>query len=209
MKKVLCIIIALTMLSLCACGNKSEEKQSNESVNQSSETSSATEIDKIDDDKAVLTGVYQVPMKNIYIDVPNYQAIGSGYSKLYVVGRKMSIAITANRDKAGTTLEQAHKDAFETYVIGYENYAKIDDLSIEQTETIKINDVEVYQFEGKLNCHDETGTYELYTFGYSFIMDGIPCSVEGTVLDRSQPQEMITEIRDTVNAMIKTLRSSK
>ena len=40
-------------------------------------------------------------------------------------------------------------------------------------------------------------------------MDGIPCSIEGTVLDKSQPEDMINQVRDTVNAMAKTVRNTK
>ena len=40
-------------------------------------------------------------------------------------------------------------------------------------------------------------------------MDGIPCSIEGTVLDKSQPQDMIDNVRDTINAMAQTVRNTK
>ena len=55
----------------------------------------------------------------------------------------------------------------------------------------------------------QTGNYELYTIGYSFVMDGIPCSIEGTVLDESQPENMINQVKDTVNAMAQTVRNTK
>ena len=160
-------------------------------------------------DSSLLTGTYNVPMQKIYIDVPNYQAISSGLSRLYVVGRKLNIAITPNWNKTGSTLEQAHKDSFDAYVINLENYAKIDELKIENDKNVTINGINAYRFEGKLKCHGETGDYELYTIGYSFIMDGIPCSIEGTVLDKSQDKDMINEVRNTVDAMMKTVRSEK
>lgn len=90
-----------------------------------------------------------------------------------------------------------------------QNYATIDELKIEKDSKVTVNGTEMYKFEGKLACHAETGNYELYTIGYSFVMDGIPCSIEGTVLDESQPEDMINQVRDTVNAMAQTVRNTK
>lgn len=44
---------------------------------------------------------------------------------------------------------------------------------------------------------------------YSFIMNGIPCNVIGSVIDKSQSPEMIAEMKATVEAMIKTVRSEQ
>mgnify|MGYP000372264039 CR=1 FL=1 len=109
----------------------------------------------------------------------------------------------------GSTLEQAQKDVVDNYILEMQNYAKIKNLTIEKDEYVTINGIDMYKFEGKLACHAETGNYELYTIGYSFVMDGIPCSIEGTVLDESQPEDMINQVRDTVNAMAKTVRNTK
>lgn len=106
----------------------------------------------------------------------------------------------------GSILEQAQKDVVNKYIGAMENYAKIDNLSIEKDEYVTINGIDMYKFEGKLNCTSEIGDYDLYTIGYTFIMDGIPCCVQGTVYNEDQPEEMINTTRDTVNAMIKTLR---
>ncbi len=116
------------------------------------------------------------------------------------------ISIVSLLLEKGTTLEQAYKDVVDNYILEMDNYANIDNLSIEKDEYVTINGIDMYKFEGKLNCHGETGKYDLYTIGYTFIMDGIPCCVQGTVYNEDQPEEMINTTRDTVNAMIKTLR---
>lgn len=90
-----------------------------------------------------------------------------------------------------------------------QNYAKIDELKVKTDETVTINGIEMYKFEGELECHYDTRRYELYTIGYSFVMDGIPCSIEGTVLNETQPQDMIDNVRDTVNVMAQTVRNTK
>ena len=143
------------------------------------------------------------------MNVPDYQKIESNRSQLFVIGRQINIAVTANWKIQGTTVEQAHADIFKDYVRNLQNYAHIDELKIEKDSKLTINGIEMYKFEGKLACHAETGNYELYTIGYSFVMDGIPCSIEGTVLDESQPENMINQVKDTVNAMAQTVRNTK
>ena len=156
-----------------------------------------------------LTKIYRIPAKKIYVNVPDYQEIESGFTKLYVIGRQINIAITADDTIKENALEQAHQAIFKIYVKNMQNYATIDELKIEKDSKVTVNGTEMYKFEGKLACHAETGNYELYTIGYSFVMDGIPCSIEGTVLDESQPEDMINQVRDTVNAMAKTVRNTK
>mgnify|MGYP003205444707 CR=1 FL=1 len=43
-----------------------------------------------------LTKIYRIPAKKIYVNVPDYQEIESGFTKLYVIGRQINIAITAD-----------------------------------------------------------------------------------------------------------------
>ena len=208
-KKILLgLICGLLIVGITTgCGNS----KTNDEVDTNNPTENKEQVkdNTTNNNASLLTGTYNVPMQKIYIDVPNYQAIESGVSKLYVVGRKLNIAITSNWFETGSTLEQAHKDSFDAYVINLQNYAKIDELKIENDKNVTINGINAYRFEGKLKCYDETGDYELYTIGYSFIMDGIPCSIEGTVLDKSQDKDMINEVRNTVDAMMKTVRSEK
>ena len=210
MKKVLCIIIALTMLSLCACGNSETNKPNNTTNPTDAISEQPTSNNDDSSTKNIeLQTTYKVPLKDIVVDMPNYQQIECGYTKLFTVGREYNIAVTSCKNVNVTELKEAHNSAFAKYQNNYQNYAKINELIISNDSTSTVNGVEVYRFEGELACSDDTGEYKIYTVGYSFIMDGIPCSIEGTVLNKSQPQEMITEIKDTVDAIIKTLRSTK
>ena len=197
-----------------------EEKtgeQTQETIEQIQETNKRRDNkdDKNKDDKNntlkdIFTETYQVPRHDIFINVPvNYMPIENGFTQLFNVGRDRSIAVTAVRRTSPSSLQDAYNMALERYIVGFESYAKINSLSIENEETLEINDIELYRFEGKLDCTDDLGDYELYTVGYSFIMDEIPCMVIGTVLDRDQPQDMIDEIRTYVDYMITTLRSEK
>lgn len=204
----LCVFMAV---SLAACGKNLENSdKNNTTVTETNvQDKNNTKKEEASQTAVNLTKIYRIPAKKIYVNVPDYQEIESGFTKLYVIGRQINIAITADDTIKENALEQAHQAIFKIYVKNMQNYATIDELKIEKDSKVTVNGTEMYKFEGKLACHAETGNYELYTIGYSFVMDGIPCSIEGTVLDESQPEDMINQVRDTVNAMAKTVRNTK
>lgn len=152
-------------------------------------------------------GIHKVPTYDIYIRVPNYHPKENGFNYLLSDNDNIIISIASLFSAKGSTLEQAQKDVVDNYILEMQNYAKIKNLTIEKDEYVTINGIDMYKFEGKLNCTAEIGDYDLYTIGYTFIMDGIPCCVQGTVYNEDQPEEMINTTRNTVNAMIKTLRN--
>lgn len=204
----LCVFMAV---SLAACGKNVENSDKNNTTitEPNVQDKNNTKKEEASQIAVNLTKTYRIPAKKIYVNVPDYQEIESGFTKLYVVGRQINIAITADDTIKETALEQAHQAIFKDYVKNMQNYATIDELKVEKDSKVTVNGTEMYKFEGKLECHAETGNYELYTIGYSFVMDGIPCSIEGTVLDESQPEDMINQVRDTVNAMAQTVRNTK
>ena len=89
-----------------------------------------------------------------------------------------------------------------------QNYSYVNSLTVKNDSTETVNGVEVYKYEGTVNCGKDT-IYDAYVIGYSFIMDGVPCTITGSVIDQAQSQDMIDEIKATVEAMIKTLRSER
>ena len=66
--------------------------------------------------------------------------------------------------------------------------------------------IHVYYFEGMIH-YGEKNPYDAYGIGYSFIMDGIPCAIIGSVTDKDQPEELKEEIKAVVNAMMLSVRS--
>lgn len=211
MKRIILISLSLIVaISLVACGSNNENKNIESSeMNIKNTVQNSTTTDNIKTSNVNLTKIYNVPTYNIYMNVPNYQEIEIARSEFFVIGRDINIVVTPNWKIQGTTVEQAHKDIFQDYKKNMQNYATIDELKVEKDSKLTINGIEMYKFEGKLACHAETGNYELYTIGYSFVMDGIPCSIEGTVLNKSQPEDMINQVRDTVNAIAQTVRNTK
>ena len=198
-------------------GEQTQEtgEQTQETNKRSDNKDDKNKDDKNKDDKNntlkdIFTETYQVPTYDIFINIPrNYMPIEKGFTHLFNVGGERSLAVTAVRRANPSSLQDAYRMALERFIIAFENHAKINSLSIENEETLEINGIDLYRFEGKLDCTDELGDYKLYTVGYTFIMDGLPCMVIGTVLEKEQPQDMIDEIRTYVDYMVTTLRSEK
>lgn len=210
--KVLTLIfLSLSIIaSMTACGTKTnddEQSQKNNITTSSTATETTSSI-KSEDNNIVLSDSYKVPGKNIVVDVPDYQPMEKGFTKLYILHGVKYVAVTANKSETETELMKAHEVAFEKFKENIQNYSYVNSISIKNERKDNVNGVEVYRYEGTLNCGRDT-VYDAYVVGYSFIMDGVPCTITGSVIEQSQSDEMISEIRDTVDAMIKTLRSSK
>lgn len=137
----LCIAITITITACDNNINESSEIKTENTMKNSTVMSEDTNANSF------LTEIYNVPARKIYMNVPDYQRIESNRSQLFVVGRQINIAVTANWKIQGTTVEQAHKDIFQDYIKNLQNYAKIDELKIEKDSKVTINGTEMYKFE--------------------------------------------------------------
>lgn len=218
MKKILCVIAALLfLLTMTACGNETQDENNNSSTDgnqtQTSQVDESGNAESNDDSEVVLSYSYKVPGKNIVIDVPNYQEIEQGYTQLYILHGIKYVAVTAAKKSTATELSAAHADAFAKFKENIQNYSYVNDLTVVSDSVESINGIEMYKYEGTLNCaldySNKDYSYDAYVIGYSFIMDGVPCTVTGSVIDQEQPEDMIAEMKATVEAMIQTLRSER
>lgn len=84
MKKTLTILIALTMLlSVSACGNSESQQPTDSAISSSqvpqTEGSSETVAQS---SNTKLSGTYKVPLRNIYVDIPNYKELEKGIHRI-------------------------------------------------------------------------------------------------------------------------------
>lgn len=213
MKKILCVIAALLfLLTMTACGNETQDENNNSSTDsnqpQTSQMDPSGNAESNDDSEVVLSYSYKVPGKNIVIDVPNWQEIEKGYTQLYILHGVKYVAFTADDSVSISSLNEAHDIAFSKFKENIQNYSYVNDLTVISDSVETISGIEMYKYEGTLNCGRDT-IYDAYVIGYSFIMDGVPCTVTGSVIDQEQPEDMIAEMKATVEAMIQTLRSER
>ena len=210
MKKIFALILAIILcFSLAACGGETKEPQNeNNDTSITESKNDETENNEKEEQKnsVDLSLTYKVPMKNVYVDAPNYQEIEEGYTELFIVHESKYVAITSDKKSTATSVKDAHEIAFNKFKTNMQNYeGGVNSIVIEKEETKQINGIEVYCFEGKIN-YGKDNVYDGYAKGYAFIMDGVPCEIIGSVIDDGQSSALINEISTVVDAMIKTAR---
>lgn len=197
MRKIGFLLLSILLsVSLVGCGKKSltSDDSSNESQKQ-------------DESKELLPYTYNVPLRNIYVDVPNYQEIEEGYTRVFIVHGKKYVTFTSVLNAQATDAKDAYNKTFQLFKLNMQNYeGGPNSFNIITNQTMTINGIDVYYFEGMIH-YGEKNPYDAYGIGYSFIMDGIPCAIIGSVTDKDQPEELKEEIKAVVNAMMLSVRS--
>ena len=211
MKKTLTILIALTMLlSVSACGNSESQKPTDSAISSSqvSQTEGSSET-VAQSSSTKLSGTYKVPLRNIYVDTPNYQTIEEAYTELFIIHDSRYVAFTSARLSKADSAKDAHKVAFEELVPNMQDYeGGINGITITKDEETTINGIDMYLFEGTINYGTDT-KFDGYAKGCAFVLDGVPCEIVGSVIDKSQSQELIDEISEIVDEMTQTVRSEE
>lgn len=84
-------------MSLAACGKNVENSDKNNTTVTETNVQDKNNTKKEEASQTMvnLSKVYRVPVNpKIYVNVPDYQEIESGFTKLYVIGRQINIAIS-------------------------------------------------------------------------------------------------------------------
>mgnify|MGYP003310414429 CR=1 FL=1 len=209
MKKVISLILVLSSIVLVFSGCGNQEKEIKEPQSNVVENSEKNEQES--QGIGFNTETYRVPMTQIYIDLPStpYHLVELGFTKAAFIYDEQCISVTRNKLSQAITLEQAQKDNVEEYGLSIENQFHLNSLTVKEEEYVTINGVDMYRFEGEFNCTRSAGQYTQYAVGYTFIMDGLPCSLIGTALNRyeEQPNSVIKDVEEKVDAVIKTVRN--
>ena len=215
MKKSICIFLSALLCLLCCAGcGKTNVTETESNGHVSTSASMQTESETKKPEKAKLnfdTETYQVPLNAIYIELPAppYHLVEMGYTKAAFIYGEQCISITGNKSSQATALEEAQNDNIKKYAVGVDNQMHIESLTVAEDEYITINGIEMYRFEGEFNCTRTAGSYKQYAVGYTFIMDGVPCSLIGTVMNKYEEQSdsVKKDVEEKVDALIQTLRS--
>lgn len=211
MKKGTVIVLAIVLLlAFAGCGNETEPTEQTK-PSDSTVTTSINNTDTTEDNSSkssLLSKTYQVLGKNIYMGAPNYQEIELGYTELFIVHNEKYIAVTAARRDTAVNTQEAHEKAFAKFqqnMVDHEG--GVNGITMTKEETQTVNGIEFYTYEGKIH-YGVANKYDGYAIGCAFVMDGIPCEIVGSVVDPSQSEEMIEEIRSVVQAMMQSVRAT-
>lgn len=215
MKKRYVILLTVTalFLSLSACGKKQDTVKQDDSEKHQSEVVEKEDIEdnsSHSDEKTenILTGTYNVPLQDIYVDTPAYNMIEAGYSRLFMVNDVKYVAFTCLYKESETDAKVAFQTTFNKLKDNLHGYHQLQSLNEVEEQNVTVNDIATYKIQGTANCGKEN-PYNAYIYGYSFVYQGFPCSIVGVVEDREQLQSDIDEITEVVDAMMKSVRSER
>lgn len=210
MKLRLVLLIGLMSVMLLGCAKAEALENDSQSKNTEIESESDTNEETEEDEKPEIEFYYthKVPGEDIVLDAPNYQNVELGFTELYIIHGSKYVSITAGVPEDGMDLKKAHEVAYDEFLSNVSSYS-FGELTITTEEYVTINGVDMYRYEGTIKEGYGDSKYDCYALGYSFIMDGVPCTVGGAVIEEAQSEELIKEIHDTVEAMIRTLRSER
>lgn len=213
LKRFCAMICAMVLcMSLAACGSGEQPKTGSDATDTSVDTPAtdgATEPAAEDGGSALLPCTYKVPMEEIYVDVPEFQEMMSGYTELFIELDSRYVSFTSDRRATAENAKEAHEINLAYFIPNLEYVAHgANYLTIVKEEMIDVNGMEVYAFEGTIN-YGQSNPKDYYAKGYAFIFNGVPCEIIGSVIDDAQPEELITEISILVDEMIKTVRDTE
>lgn len=218
MKRIFALLLSFVLIfALASCGkdNTDNKLESHDTLSSTSqpEVTQQDQSSNIEVDSVELSYTFKVPGKNIFVDVPNYQEIERGFTELFILNGERYIAITFDKLSKVETLQEAHDKAFSIFVESIQDYSYVNSIDIKNDSLTKVNDIDVYKYVGTLNCaldySNRDNSYDAFVIGYSFIMDGIPCTITGSIINRDQPEDDIEDLTNIVNSMIQTLRSER
>lgn len=205
------LLTALLSMTLMGCNNNTS------SVNVSDNSSANTTITSQTNDKEsnestsdiYLPNTFQVPSKEIYADGPNYQEIEEGFTRLFIVHEQKYCAFTAALKGNANSLSEAHDVAFAKLQQNLVNYeGGINNIQIDKEQNLTVNNIDTFYFEGTIN-YGTDNIHDGYAVGYAFIIDGVPCEIIGSVIDDEQSADTIQEIKDNVDAMMESVRTTE
>lgn len=206
-------ISAVLSLSMIGCGGQETAKSS---VKDDTPAVSTQEEDKKEENvtnnttvSSNLPNTFKIPSKEIYADGPNYQEIEEGFTRLFIVHEQKYCAFTAALKGNANSLSEAHDVAFAKLQQNLVNYeGGINNIQIDKEQNLTVNNIDTFYFEGTIN-YGTDNIHDGYAVGYAFIIDGVPCEIIGSVIDDEQSADTIQEIKDNVDAMMKSVRTTE
>lgn len=200
---IIILLLIVLVVIMCFFVLKPVDKGSNNGGG----SKDTTEKDNSKKTKVELPGEYHIPLKEIYFSVPKWHETELGYTERFTVYDSKYVAITGNKHLTASSSKEAYEVCSKDFIEALSK-TSAKEFKIEKDEEVKINGIKMYKFEGKL-IHELGNTRDLYTIGYSFVIDGVALQITGVVMDEAQPEELIEEMRDTVNEMAKHVRTTE
>lgn len=208
---IICVLVLSLVLCFAACNSDPDVPENPASTGSQGQTGSNDKTDDTtsgnnDIDNKLLTGTYKVARKDIYVDIPNYNMIEEGYTRIFLDGSTKYVTFTCVKSETAESIEDAHSKAFDRFKSGVDSHHHINDGESLQTVNVTVNSITAIQYEGTVSAGNNP-VYDAYTYGYSFVFEGLPCAIIGVVHDEDQPEDEKQLLKEIVDEMMKTVRN--
>ena len=202
-------LLAATMLiSASACNSNSNATDSTLG-NGSQQTEASTSANGSDNTtQSFLNRTEKVPLKNVYVDVPPYNTIEAGYTQIYLQSSKKLVAFACHVDASSAGLKEAYDLMTDFFKNSVDSYHRVNEFVSVQTTEVTVNSIDTWKLEGTVKA-GRSVFYDAYVYGYTFIFEGMPCSIIGSVMAVDQPEEEKQELKAIIDEMMTTVRNTK
>ena len=205
MKRILSLILIIAFVcSFCGCRKPSSSGSTPEPVTDTPVPEATAESGE---SEGLLSASYEMTMYGVYYDAPSSFAkycVGAT-DLIYVEGVKL-LTVSSNFLERVETLDEAFDEAMTALVYDTRDLQWTQSVETSFKEKVTVNGIETYHYEGQLTIGSTKVEQMMYVTGYAFIIDGVPCNIAGIVQDKSQSEELKTEIRNMVDAMMQSVR---
>lgn len=215
MKKVLSILLILALVtSLSACGSGTKDEPLDTSTQGTSDyVSSETQSNDNQEKTDLAYGqTFKLPGKNIFIDYRDdkRESSGGGYSTAFYKDENSLSAfsydvISEYSGDLDDVIKHLSKNLCSEVSVYCKGSIASSDLVITESSSVTIAGYQAIKFVGTIN----NGVIDCFTYGYSFVINDVPCMVVGIVSEENQQQNLIDEISKEVDTMASTLRTSR
>ena len=214
MKKVVCFLLILMLVcSITGCnkeipGTSAPSDGGNPTTQErpSTTTSASTET-TVPAEKMML---FKVPSKEVYFNYPSYLAkFEQSYTEVLFTSKDAVVGICFDFLNAYTgTLDDVYDHLLPYYLDNVSTTSRCTlfgaPYKLVSAESVTVNGLESSRFVAVAT--GEEG-WDCHVYGYSFLIDGLPCAVIGIVSTEEQAADMIAEYDALVDKIAGTTRT--
>lgn len=134
------------LLSVSACGNSESQQPTDSTISSSQVSQTEGNSETVAQSSSTkLSGTYKVPLRNIYVDIPNYKELEKAYTELFIVHDSRYVTFTSARLSKADSAKDAHNVAFKEMIPNMQNYeGGINGITITKDEETTINGIDMY-----------------------------------------------------------------
>lgn len=216
MKIISAILILVMLLGITGCENNHEtDNTANDANSENVATTLGLDSQTVNEDENNYDNLSYALGSEIYVNYKDGRGKNNDGSVIVYYSSSIDDVIVFQYDNE-TSYEGTLADVFDylndgTIIKTIWKYTDAEFLPVsgnylinkKSEDKIKVGELDTVRISGSVT--DENGR-ECHVYGYTFIMDNVPCFLGGFVFSEEQEQSLISSIEAEVDAMMATVR---